>query len=391
MPADIAEQASLASPEAPIVEQAQPDSSSEETAQPAQTKLKFSVGDVMRKAGVPDAVRKAIAAKPKEEEQPPPEKPKAQDTHGEDDRLNEGEDGEESDSQPAPKSEEEEEEQPKGRLTLEKLAKVAEQRLRRIDKLTARVKRAEEENEQFASQYEQLKTSVEESPPVVVAASASDPLASVSSVTQLNQVYSEAKIMRDWARKNPDGMVLNEGKENERVVSREEMTDHLSLAEDMLNEHLPRKRAQLQAGQQFDSVARQIYPNLFDRENPDYQAARNVLGRLPGLALLPERNIVIGDYLVGLNMRLAKAKKNGHQPAPEHNDLDERIIAPKPPIAVDTPNPPERREMPARKKVEEATAQVAKSGGDQRAVAQAIKAIWENRRKSSNQREPVNV
>ena len=70
MPANTAEDASLAKPEATE------GATNSAVSEPEQTPLKFSVGDVMRKAGIPESVRKAVSeSKEPVKDQAPKEEP----------------------------------------------------------------------------------------------------------------------------------------------------------------------------------------------------------------------------------------------------------------------------------------------------------------------------
>jgi hypothetical protein len=383
-----AEQAGTVSPVTETSTEAQEAAS----AAPQQPELRYNVGEVIDKLGLPKEIRDSFADKAKPEEDrgtkpPPPPPPESEETpvkEGEpaEVKAEENEEKKTEDEEEAPKQDEEEEETG--------APPEAKKLLKRIDKLTAQRRRAEERALLAEDEIASLRAQMEEQQPLVVSPSPNDPLANVTSPAQLNQLNQEWKMARDWARKHPDGVVLNEGKENERTVTRDEMMDTLSRAEDMLNEFIPNKRVALQAKVQYDAAAKEVYPNLFDRKHADHQAARAVMAEVPGLASHPASFLLIGDYLEGVKIRLAKAQKNG---APEKVEpkLDERITAPKPPIAEHTPNPPTRTHVPtARKKIEEADKQFIESRGSNRALDQMIKARLEARTQKGT-REPVTV
>jgi hypothetical protein len=124
----------------------------------------------------------------------------------------------------------------------------------------------------------------------------------------LARMQREAKALRQWCRDNRDGCIANEGAENERTITPKEVADWLDGAEDMLQEFIPRKAADIESTQQLDSMAVKVYPEIFDRKSEDYGVVRALFQSLPGLATVPARNLITGDYLLGARIRTGKLR-----------------------------------------------------------------------------------
>lgn len=246
----------------------------------------------------------------------------------------------------------------------------------RIGKLTRRATKAETERDELLGQVTELREALEQGGQPVVAPTPNDPLANVRDPRGLQAVVSEARAMREWCRAHRNGVTTDEGTENEKVISADQVQTWLDTAEDILSEHAPRKAQQLQANAHFDSLARQIHPEVFKRDSKEFQLARALIAEIPGLATHPARNLLIGDYLEGVRSRTArtaKANGNGNGRSGAAN-LTGRVI---PPLAPRTAKPPSG--LPASqngsKRVEDAMDNVVKDGGSVESLVGALKAM----------------
>ncbi len=263
----------------------------------------------------------------------------------------------------------------------------------RIDKLTrqkSQERTTREAAEAKVAEYEQRLAQLESAPPVTVAPSAADPLADVQDLNTLAQKVQGARITKKWCRQHPDGVTINEGTEQERVISPEEIAGFLSEAEDVIEEHAPRKAHQLQLKEQNEQIAREKFKPLFDRGSEDYQVAQVAMREIPGLATHPARELFIGYYLKGVRADIAAeaaAKETGKAAAQNGNghkpDLDPRLTrahqATIPPLAPVTPRAPSSASTPnGRKSVAEAMQQMVSDGGSREALARAVGAMRKN-------------
>lgn len=332
-----------------ISEQAPAESVS--TAAQPQTETQSASTSILERLGVPAEVQKELKAlKPEpESETPLVEEP-----------ANTAEQPE------TPPEEEPIEEQPEvkdGLIKKEVFDKRVGKLSRQKAELLERAEKAEEEREAYKSQLEGIQ-------PVTVAPHSGDVLANVQNEQQLAQVVQEARVARDWCRQHPQGVTLNEGKDNEQFISPEEIATSLSRAEDVLMFEVPRKNAELQQRHQYDGLARTHYAPIFDRKSEDYQVANALLTQVPGLVTHPAKNLILGDYLRGVKARLAEAKPNNKS----SSEIPPELKRPIPPLAPNVPTAPRGgAAQPSRKKADQAMNQHIEQGGGRETLITAIR------------------
>jgi hypothetical protein len=260
----------------------------------------------------------------------------------------------------------------------------------RVGKEARKRRKAIERAEKAEAEAEQLRAQLDGIQPVTVAPTATDVFANVQSEQQLEQAVGEARLARDFCRQHPQGYVENEGKPNERIVSPEEVATYLSRAEDAIFIEAPKKQQQLRQRYQSDRVAAQVYPQLFDKGSQDYQVANSVMQQLPGLINHPDRNLIIGDYLEGVKLRIAKDKPSGKANA----DIPAALTRPQAPLAPHVPAATARSTTasePSRKKVEDAMNRLASGDGDMSDLTAAVAARRAARQTASNPQSLVSV
>jgi hypothetical protein len=82
---------------------------------------------------------------------------------------------------------------------------VPEKLLKRIDKITAKRREAEERAETLESEVSELRAKLDATVPIQITPTASDPLADVETPEQLEDRVATAKKIRAWAIKNLEG------------------------------------------------------------------------------------------------------------------------------------------------------------------------------------------
>jgi hypothetical protein len=123
------------------------------------------------------------------------------------------------------------------------------------------------------------------------------------------------KEIRRFARTNPDGAsdVLvgkdAEGNEIREDFSRERIIQ-MGLDADEAIEALPDRRAFVAEAEAQIAQAKAVYPDLWKATEAGQQAAA-IVQRAPWVLQEPDWPFVIGDYLAGRKMRLAKQGKTG--------------------------------------------------------------------------------
>lgn len=341
---------------------------SESTAVEQTTETQTSSTSIMDRLGVPQEVQAELKSRqaPAEAETPPETAAEAEP---------------EIESSATPQEENPNEEQPETHGDWPESAK------KRLAKERGKRGKAEEKAEALEAEVERLRSVLDSTQPVTVAPHSGDILANVQNEQQLAQVVHEAKFTRDWCRRHPQGVTVDEGKESERFISPEEIADTLGKAEDALAEEVPRKYAQLQERKQVDSIARTEHPSIFDKNTEDYQVAVALMRQLPALASHPAKNLIVGDYIVGVKARLAKARQSG-----KTADVPPELLRKTPPLAPHVPAAQRGGEaQPSRKKIDQAMNHVVEGDGNREDIMAVLRAKREAASKASNPRSAVLV
>jgi hypothetical protein len=227
--------------------------------------------------------------------------------------------------------EEEEKKESEGKSLSEELPAAVQQR---IDRLTAQKREFEESVQSLQQENAKLKGQLEQSP--LPQPSPEDPLGSVLTYQDLEERLAGAKTTRDWAWQNLDGGLVQTNKETgeTRELNGQEVKQLLSLSERMIEEHIPRRKAYLDARMDFDRQADTYYPDL---KRADSNLSRTVIAWVkaaPEVTRFPDFRLIIADALVGQKLRMSRlaTKTNGSS-----NPKLPTLAAPSPSSAPRTP------------------------------------------------------
>lgn len=191
---------------------------------------------------------------------------------------------------------------------------------KRINKLVAQRKEAAAKAEALERELNDARAKLEElqqAPPVAAVGQSDNPFADIWDEAKLNDEYRKARDLRRWCEDNADGCEVA-GKE----YSADEIKAIRRKVEDAIDVHIPTRHQFLTTYKQVRPVAESVYPWWKDRSNQTYAEAQQVLRQMPQLAMYPDHQIAIGDFLEGRRMRLerekvAKAPKAPVKVAPE--------------------------------------------------------------------------
>jgi hypothetical protein len=205
--------------------------------------------------------------------------------------------------------EEEETEKPAGSEKVQK----------RIDKLTARAKGAEERAEGAEAKAKELEAEVEKlreaGARVVLAPTAADPLSDVTDANSLRAKFNEALAVKRWCIENPEGGVVKNAKGEEVEIEGAQARRMLADAEEIITVHGPKRERFLTEEAQHDAVARESYPEMFKSGTEAEKAFRSVLEAWPDVVRFPDYKLVIGDYIRGHQARTAKKPEEAGKPS----------------------------------------------------------------------------
>jgi len=175
---------------------------------------------------------------------------------------------------------------------------------KRIDKLTRHKKEALEKAESLERELNDTKTKLEQSADRPTSMqSAADPFSDVWEVSKLNDEWSKARNLKRWCEDNIDGCEI-EGKE----YSSDDVKQIKRRVEDAIDLHIPSRARFLDNYQQIKPIAEMLYPWWKDRSAAEYTEAQAVMRQLPQIAMLPEYQVLIGDFIAGRKLRLENTK-----------------------------------------------------------------------------------
>lgn len=182
---------------------------------------------------------------------------------------------------------------------------------KRIDKLTARAKTAEEKLQALEQELTQLRNSQAVEP-----VDPDNRFADVEDVAALRKKGVEAQEILDWCEDNADGGVITNSKGEETEYTAEQVKEIRKAARRAINIELPAQSQYIAARQQFDPIAEQAYPWLKDKSSQEFQFYQTVLRVLPQIKRIPEFKLVVGDWIKGKAAREAEVSAAAKKKAP---------------------------------------------------------------------------
>jgi hypothetical protein len=181
---------------------------------------------------------------------------------------------------------------------------------KRIDKLTAKRKQAEEESENLRKEVEALKQQVAESQQLSEKGVIDDenPFSSLKSKAEVDKEIEQARWLRYKCMENPDGFVLGDSEYGQEDVRR-----MLVNATKAIEDHLPKQMNRLDAESKIKPIAEATYPWWKAPQTKEYQQAQHILRTFPQLKKFPDWQMFIGDYIRGAAVREASMAKKPTQ------------------------------------------------------------------------------
>ena len=220
------------------------------------------------------------------------------------------EDAEETDEE---KSEDDSEEKDEEESEDEDEAPSQEKVQKRIDKLTAKRKEAEEKAAALSTDYEQakaklaeLEAQVNESSRPVLQPTAENPLADVDTEDALDAKIKSAQEVRRWALRNTDGATVKKPDGSEVYLDADQIKDYLIKADDVLTLHAPARKQWLAQRAPAVEAAKSIFPDIFKKGTQMHQAFQATVKQAPELLKLPQAEYWVGLALYGEQQLMAR-------------------------------------------------------------------------------------
>jgi len=183
------------------------------------------------------------------------------------------------------------------------VAKVKRKAREAATSLQGDVEAKSQELASLAAEVAQLRTT----PPAPVAPTPTNPLAGVDSEADLDKQIDQARNLRRWAMRHPQGGFVVDAKGGEIEISEERSAEILTEAEDLIDKHAPTRREFLTKRVANEQHAAQIYPWLKDKKAPATVAVNDVIRRFPILReTFPDYQLIIADSLVGMQLRQSR-------------------------------------------------------------------------------------
>lgn len=336
-------------------------------------------------AFLPETIRVESTKPATEEKEPEAEKPEGTEDSGNDESApsvqeetstTDEEKNEESDTDEESSDEEadddaeedDEEDTEKGEARSPK----AEKLLKRIDKLTAKRREAEEALEKTREEAEKLRTELAAASKVVLHPTPDNPLSDVETMEELDARIAAAKRVRTWAMTHRDGASVKGADGNEEYVDAAEMARHLAAADAIVTDHGPARKEWLSQRETSVAEAKAAYPAFFTQGSSESKALREILKQYPALGKYPNVELIIGDALVGQQARMARqeAQAKAKSAAPAASSRKAPTPAPEPPKVTGKSKIPAKtaREAASLKKVLEGS-------GDRDSVASLMESL----------------
>lgn len=192
---------------------------------------------------------------------------------------------------------------------------------RRIGKLTARAKAAEEAVNQLRVQMaEQATRTVTPQQPAAPVQS-DIPLAHINDAQGLIQLRDDAKKSIHWAEEQLDREDIAAGVQvGNQVLTRADLRAIIRNARTTLEDQIPARLQFLQTRNQSQQAAYERYPFLKDKAAPEYLMAQQAMQTNPWLQNHPQRDELVGRYIMGLKyeqLLAEQAAKSKETPPPK--------------------------------------------------------------------------
>lgn len=271
---------------------------------------------------------------------------------------------------------------------------------KRVGKLTKQRTDERTRAETAEAERDDLRAQLEAAQPVSIVPTEQDPLAWVETPAQLASLEHEADMTLDWCDSNKDGATITQKDGTETEVTPEQVEIMRTKANRALRQ-IPKRETWIKQRAEADAKARAGYPRIFEKNTTEYQVAQAVMKEIPSIATHPARNLILGDWLVGLGVRLQAEEKaaangasngngNGHAAPVKTADSTNPLTRKIPPVAQHVPR---TSSAPAQggKQVDNAMNNVVASGGDRSAIAAALRAIRNADKTVPSKRAPATV
>ena len=178
---------------------------------------------------------------------------------------------------------------------------------KRLDKLTALRREAEERAKQLEGEVADLKRSKATPAP----SESSNPYGHIESVSDIQAEYEKQRKIRLFCERHPDGYYPEQGE----PVSKENIAKAKVNALEAIEEHLPRHAQYLETKEQYKKTAASEFSWLNDPTDERTIKAKAFIDAIPEIKRFPDYEIYAAHMVNGLTSYQAQKAKTRQQPA----------------------------------------------------------------------------
>ncbi len=202
---------------------------------------------------------------------------------------------------------------------------------KRLNKLTALRREAEERAKKLEDELESLKR--QQATPVKPATN--NPYAELDSEEKIKAEYERQRKIRLFCERFPDGYYDNESEE--RNVSKEEIAKAKVTALRAIEEFLPQQAQYIQTSRDFRNLARKEFPWLDDPTDARASTAKKFIDAVPEIKKFPDYELYAAQLALGMVSYNAQKKnaRNFVQTPTVQVQPTQTSSAPRPTMRVD--------------------------------------------------------
>lgn len=215
--------------------------------------------------------------------------------------------------------------------------------VKRVNKLTARAKSAEEkleaEREAFQKQIDELKEQVSQPTEKKQADTWSERVAQAETPQELLQMQQVARETKKWVRAHQHEEFSKLG---EQELDQEQKAAMLNEAEDMLEQEIPARAQYLQQREIVEQNTVKDFPAWRDTKHPDHQLLHRIWNDPVSKGMFqgqPNGRYLASIFAKGIRALEAEGQAQAAPPAEEKAPAKKQVVAPKVP-GMDGGNPP---------------------------------------------------
>lgn len=287
-----------------------------------------------------------------------------------------------------------------------------DKRQKRINRLTRQKSELEAQLDTYSQRLQQLESQQRQSQPAIdplqVAFSGPTPWMpdqeTSESYQKVSAELSKATATIAFCNENPEGVNVTNAKGEPEFIEPERIAQWKSVAEayvaparaEKVVIEREAKHAFKAQKANFDAIAQQSWPEMFDPRTPEHQEMQGLLRAYPWLNGMPNSAMAVGLIIEGNKSWQSRLTKNGNgngngqQAPPVHRDLDPRVLGtPRVPLAPHTAEPSGREtQRSSQQQFNDAMAKhVADPDGNH--LVDAFNALEAQKRATVTSRSPV--